>query len=257
MILPDSAGLLLLPFELTTSYRKGTSEGPGVLGPFFPGGAAASPVEVKQGGLDAPAYLAEVSRAAEEIAARGRKPAAIGGEHTVTWGVLSGLVRAGIRPAVVQLDAHADMREEYEGSPWSHACVMRRVIEELKLPTLGAGIRSLSIEEADFIRERGRPTLWAHEIHADPARADAAAAALGPEVYLTLDIDVLDPSVAPGTGTPEPGGLGWYAALRLIERLLRGKRLVGFDLVEFCPLAETPVTAAAARGLFESLLAFF
>ncbi len=251
---PAAAGLLLLPFEQTTSYLKGTAEGPAVLLPLVDQTRFARRVDAAAGDLPAQTYLGRVAEAARALAEDGLKIAAVGGEHTVTFGVLAGLAGAGLRPAVIQLDAHADLRHEYEGTPWSHACVMRRVIERLELPTLAAGIRSLSIEEAAFIRQGRLPVAFAHELRRDGFRLNRELRDLGEDVYLTVDIDFLDPSVIPGTGTPEPGGLGWHEGLALIDRLLEKKKLVGFDLVEFCPAAEEKVTGAAAARLFDHLV---
>jgi agmatinase len=249
----SGAGLLLLPFEQTTSYLKGTAEGPAVLVPLVERARFARWTEVLAGDYPARTYLGRVAEAARSLVEDGLKIAAVGGEHTVTFGVLAGLAGAGLRPAVIQLDAHADLRQEYEGTPWSHACVMRRVVERLELPTLAAGIRSLSVEEASFIKKSGLPVAFAHELRQGGFHLDRELRDLGEAVYLTVDIDFLDPSVVPGTGTPEPGGLGWYEGLALIDRLLEKKKLVGFDVVEFCPAAEEKITVAAAARLFDHL----
>jgi agmatinase len=246
--------LVLLPFEGTTSYLTGTAGGPAAVVPHLVPASFPSSVTVGGGGTTPGAFLAETARVVRELTLAGEKAAAVGGEHTVTYGVVRGLVEAGVRPTVIQLDAHADLRPEYEGTPWSHACVMRRIIDDFGLPTLAAGIRSLSAEEADFIGESGRPIIFAHQLRAGFGSPGSRLDTPGDDVYLTVDIDFLDPSVMPGTGTPEPGGLGWYAGLSLIDRLLAGRNLVGFDLVEFCPPVESAVTTRAVVRLIEYLL---
>jgi agmatinase len=141
----------------------------------------------------------------------------------------------------VQVDAHADLREGFHGSPYSHACVMRRLVEETGCELYQVGIRSLSAEEDSFIRENaGRVrTFFAEDIHADAAGAwlgELASRLAGKHVYLTIDVDGLDPSVVPATGTPEPGGLSWRQALALLETVAGAAgSIVGIDCVELAP----------------------
>ena len=141
----------------------------------------------------------------------------------------------------MQVDAHADLRGEYQGSPYSHACVMRRLVEEIGCELTQVGIRSLCAEEDAFIREHpGRVrTFFADEIHADAAGdwlGELAARLAGRSVYLTIDVDGLDPSVVPATGTPEPGGLSWLQAMALLETVAAAAGgIVGIDCVELAP----------------------
>ena len=176
-------------------------------------------------------------------------PVILGGEHTVTLGVLRALKARYGKFGVVQFDAHADLRNSYEGSPYSHACVMRRAVDDLDLPLFQVGVRSVSPEEAAFRKEKEIPCLDARELwHSQPQRepekngagAPARAGSLLPPnfpeaVFLTFDIDALDASLMPATGTPEPGGLFWWDALALVERCLAGRKVLGFDVVELAP----------------------
>jgi agmatinase len=184
--------------------------------------------------------LARVQAAVARIVAAGKLPVVLGGEHTVTIGPVRA-VAAAAPLAVVQVDAHADLREGFHGSPYSHACVMRRLVEETGCELYQVGIRSLSAEEDSFIRGNAGTvrTFFAEEIHADVAGAwlgDLAARLAGKRVYLTIDVDGLDPSVVPATGTPEPGGLSWRQALALLDAVAGAARaVVGLDCVELAP----------------------
>ena len=186
-------------------------------------------------------------------------PVVLGGEHTVTLGVLRALRKRYGHFGVIQFDAHADLRQSYEGSIYSHACVMRRAVDDLGLDLFQFGVRSLSVEEVEFRAERGIKYLDARQamfplpgglpsasaphgasaIGSSASRCDSLSGLLPadfPEqVFLTFDIDALDASLMPSTGTPEPGGLFWWDALRLIEASLSGRRCIGFDVVELAP----------------------
>jgi agmatinase len=173
--------------------------------------------------------LERIDRAVEDVVSRGKFPVVLGGEHTVSLGAVRALARHE-RFAVVSLDAHADLRDTYQDSPYSHACFLRRAMESAECCVLG--VRSISKEEMDFVREAELPVFFADRL----AREDAIDLGFLPDkIYLSVDIDVLDPSLMPSTGTPEPGGLSWYQTTALLESLVTGRTLVGFDLVELCP----------------------
>jgi len=161
-------------------------------------------------------------------------PVILGGEHTVTLGPLKAFRDAGEKIGVVQFDAHADLRDSFEGDHMSHACVMRRV-HETGFPIMQIGIRSLSQPEDIFRQERNIPCLDAETIY----RGGIPDAVLPPDfpekIYITFDIDCLDPSIMPATGTPEPGGLSWYQALDLLTRVAEGRTICGCDVVELAP----------------------
>ena len=170
-----------------------------------------------------------IDRAVEDVVSRGRFPIVLGGEHTVSLGAIRALSRDG-EFTVVSLDAHADLRDTYQDSPYSHACFLRRAMESAECCVFG--VRSISREEMDFVRRSGLPVFFADRL----VREDAIDLGFLPDrIYLSVDIDVLDPSIMPSTGTPEPGGLSWYQAVSLIERIVAGRTLVGFDVVELCP----------------------
>ncbi|MBK8464206.1 MAG: agmatinase [Chloracidobacterium sp.] len=158
----------------------------------------------------------------------------IGGEHSVSAPIIKAHNEKYENMSVLQIDAHADLRDAYDGTPHSHASIMARVVKDLRIPAVQVGIRSISGDEARSLKE-DLPTriFWARDIAGKTDWIDEAVDSLTDNVYLTIDIDGLDPSIMPTTGTPEPGGLGWYETLTLIRKLAEKKRVVGMDLVEY------------------------
>jgi agmatinase len=250
----ERAGAVILPvpYESSTSYGGGTRAGPGAIleasrylelydqewdaevGPAI-GVHTLPAVELtRAGGVAAMAELREVHDRVLE-AAGGRFVVMLGGEHAVTGpGVLSHAARRERRLSVLQFDAHADLRAAYEGSPASHASVMARVMDTVDI--VGVGLRAVSAEEMEVARSRDGITLiWADDMWEDDRWMDRALEALGPEVYLTFDVDYFDPSLVPSTGTPEPGGGDWYRTLRFLRRVFAEREVVGCDVVELAP----------------------
>ncbi len=158
----------------------------------------------------------------------------LGGEHSISAPIIKAHHEKYENLSVLQIDAHADLRNEYDGTPHSHASIMARVVKDLRIPSVQVGIRSISGDEARSLKA-GLPTkiFWARDIVGKTDWIDEAVESLTENVYLTIDIDGLDPSIVPTTGTPEPGGLGWYETLTLIRKLAEKKRVVGMDLVEY------------------------
>jgi agmatinase len=157
----------------------------------------------------------------------------IGGEHSITFPAFQGVSGHWKDLSVVQFDAHSDLRDTYEGSPFSHACVMRRVWE-INNRITGIGIRSQSVEEKKFISENNIDIIYAHEIRSNGWKDDIFKN-VSSNVYLTFDVDYFDPSIIPATGTPEPGGFFWYESLELIRKLFIEKNVVAVDVVELSP----------------------
>lgn len=155
----------------------------------------------------------------------------IGGEHSVSCGSIKAHVENYSNISVLQIDAHADLREEYHGSKFNHACVMRRAQELCDV--VQVGIRSVCAEEKEFIHKD--KIFYAHQLWKNNFWIKDVINTLHENVYLTIDLDGLDPSIMPSTGTPEPGGLSWWQLLSLIDMLSKRKNIVGFDVVELCP----------------------
>lgn len=174
----------------------------------------------------------------------------LGGEHSVSCGSIKAHAEKFADLTVLQIDAHADLREVYHGSKFNHACVMRRAQEWCRV--VQVGIRSVCKEEMEFIDPNS--IFYAHQLWQNNDWIDKVIEKLSSNVYLTIDLDGLDPSILPSTGTPEPGGLSWWQLLTLIERLTKAKRLVGFDVVELCPNpAEKSSDLLAAKLVYKIL----
>ena len=183
-------------------------------------------------------------------------PILLGGEHTVTLAALRALKRRFPSFKVLQIDAHPDLRDTYQGTPFSHACVMRRAYE-LGLEVVAVGIRTASREEYEFIRKERLPVVWARDLKRDFETSLSNLKRFlgqGP-VYVTLDLDGFDPAEAPGVGTPEPGGLLWYEVLEILK-LAAPLRVIGFDVVELLPIPGDPRTEYLAARLIYKFLAY-
>ena len=199
------------------------------------------------------AMVQSVSDAVCSLLDRGLFPAVLGGDHSVSVGVFQALAQAHPRLSVIQIDAHADLRESYEGDPLSHACVMARVREQTP-HTLQIGIRSLSAEEAERIEQDQIPVCTMEAYLAGTFDLEAAIGRLPDPVYITLDVDALDWSVIRSTGTPEPGGFSWYQALDLLQRIFRQRDVIAVDLVELSQdPPDRPSAFAAAKLLYKML----
>ena len=184
--------------------------------------------------------------------ASGKFVVVVGGEHSVSIGAIQAHVHQFPGVSVLQLDAHSDLRQEYEGSKNNHACVMARARE--MCPIVQVGIRSMDISETKGL-QRDR-IFFAEDIHDSAAWIDPVVAKLAEQVYITIDLDVFDPSIMPSTGTPEPGGLRWYDVLALMRAGCRRKKVVGLDVVEMCPVANQWAPDFLAAKLIYKILSY-
>jgi agmatinase len=157
----------------------------------------------------------------------------LGGEHSLSLGAVRAFKEAFPRLSVLQLDAHADLRDAYLGTKYSQACVMRRIFE--LCPISQVGVRSLSGEEKQFLTQNKLKPFYMSDLALNTASIDQIVDSLSEDVYVTIDVDVLDPSIMPAVGTPEPDGMSWRQVLDIIESVALHKHVVGFDLMEFCP----------------------
>jgi len=157
----------------------------------------------------------------------------LGGEHSLSLGAVRAFKEAFPRLSVLQLDAHADLRDAYLGTKYSQACVMRRIFE--LCPISQVGVRSLSWEEKQFLIENKLTPFYMSDLALNKTSIDRIVDSLSEDVYVTIDVDVFDPSVMPAVGTPEPDGMSWRQVLDIIEAVALHKHVVGFDLMEFCP----------------------
>ena len=247
------AVILPVPYEATTSYGAGTGAGPAAIidasryielydqeldhEPYEVGIATLPALELSGAGPER--AIRELREAYDAIVAAGpgKFVIALGGEHSISSApILSWVERMkGQRLSVLQFDAHTDLRHEYEGSPYSHAAVMHRVHEQVDL--VAVGIRALTREERELARHSSHIHLFlADDIHTGDAWMDEVMSKLGPDVYISFDVDAFDPSLVPSTGTPEPGGLQWYPVMKLLRRVFRERNVVSADVVELAPI---------------------
>ncbi len=256
------ATILPIAYERTTSYGQGTKGGPEAiltasayietydeeLGIEACEAGVSTQPELIPEAQDLAVAIAQIESAAHQLMTEGKFVVTLGGEHAVTLGPVRAAQAVFGELGVLQFDAHADLRDTYEGSPYSHACVMRRIVD-LGLPTAAIGLRALSPPEASLINERGIQVIWGHQIDQAEAKLEALLASLPPRIYLTFDLDYLDPSILPATGTPEPGGGLWYPTLRLLRRIFETKEVVAMDVVELAPIAGQPASDFLAAKL--------
>ncbi len=250
--------ILPVPYEHTVSYGGGTKGGPAAIlkaSRFVEtfdeetkrdiaqehGIATLSPLEFGKK-RDAPA-MQLLHDAVADILGKEKFVVTLGGEHSISAPVIAAFAKRYSDVSVLHFDAHSDLRSEYEGSKYSHASVMARVCEFLDPKELvQVGIRAQSREEAEYIRDNGVNTFYAHEIREGKYTRvlkywdDAVVEKLSDHVYITFDVDALDPSIMPATGTPEPNGLFWHETIQCIRKVGRRHRIVGFDVVELSPI---------------------
>ena len=204
------------------------------------------------------AMMKSLLERARELVGADKFVCMIGGEHSVSGPVIQAHAEAYENLSVLQIDAHADLRDTYDGTPHSHASIMARVVRDLKLPAVQVGIRSISAEEARSLDQFPTHIYWAKDIAGRTDWWEEAVSHLTENVYLTIDIDGLDPSLVAQTGTPEPGGLGWYEVLGLVRTLARARRVVGMDLTEYSYVEGFSASAfLCAKLIYKSLSYIF
>lgn len=246
----DSSRVVILPvpYEGTISYQPGTRHGPRAIleasahlelydqeldaEPFRVGIHTAQPIWPDYSAPEQ--MLGKISLRCREHLHEDKFLVVLGGEHSVSVGAVQAYVEKYPHMTVLQLDAHADLRDQYHHTRWGHASTMRRVGE--LCPPMGVGIRSLSLEEMDHVREGNLKVMFAQHIHEDPDWISKVMESLPEQVYVTIDLDVLDPGIMPAVGTPVPGGLTWHQILELLRKVATSRQVVGFDVVELAPI---------------------
>lgn len=268
--------ILPIPFEATTTYRRGCENGPDAIleashqveyydddhdREFWPVGihtyAAIADTRLGQP-VTSEAMLQTTQETVARLIQDNKFVIALGGEHSITEGIVAAYQQHYPNEpfTVVQVDAHGDLRHSYEGSIHNHACVMRRVVD-MGLPTVQIGIRSICQEEATLIREKHLTVIRAREIALDPTWMERALTAIAtPKVFITIDLDGIDPTLMPGVGTPEPGGLHWFALLTFLERIFERHEVIGADVMELAPIADSVVSEFTAAKLVYKLIGY-
>jgi agmatinase len=239
--------VLPVPYEKSVSYGSGTALGPKAIlkaswqleqwdGKSKPCELGIYTCETVDCSVEPEQVIENIAKATQEIVEQGGMPVVLGGEHTVTYGVIKGLKAAGIDDfGIVQIDAHADLREAYEGDPLSHASVMKRAVD-MGIPLYQLGIRAYCEEEIGFRKDFGVYYQDADELVPNNITELVLPEDFPSKVFFTVDVDGLDPSVFPSTGTPVPGGLSWYQTLSLFESVVKQREVIGFDIMEFAPI---------------------
>lgn len=239
-----------VPYDGTSTYIKGADKGPEAIleaspnlefydiqtdSEVFTQGIYTD--DAVEGHWQGPeAMAAAVRKRIAGLLGEGKFPVVLGGEHSVSIGAFEAMAERYPGLTILQLDAHSDLRDEYEGSKCNHACVMARARE--LCPIVQVGIRSMDVGEKPTMDKKR--VFFAHDIcdRADRGWIDQCVGLLSNNVYITIDLDAFDPSVLPATGTPEPGGMSWYDVMELMKAVFRARNVVGFDVVELCPRPE-------------------
>ena len=261
--------VLPIPYDATVSYRTGARFGPRAIidasqhvewfddeletETYRCGIATQPPVAPNASGPQA--MHEDIHRAARRIVRDKKLLLGLGGEHGVTSGLVRAVASRYRRLSILQIDAHLDLRDSYDDSPYSHASVMRRCLEYCDT-IVPVGIRSRDISEQRFLRQSGITPISARTCHTSDDWMDQAVGGLGKTVYVTVDIDGFDPAFAPGTGTPEPGGLDWFQVTGLLARVARERTIVAADIVEVLPLGGQVTTEFLAAKLAYRLIGY-
>jgi agmatinase len=246
----DAAAVVVLPcpVDRTTSYVGGTRNGPHEIL------QASSHMELWDDELKTDVHgigiytlpemelpfgemaplMDEIERVAYEVIGRGKFLVTLGGEHSITPPIVSAAARKYPGLSVLQIDAHADMRDSYMGTIHNHACAMRRSLQHASVTQVG--IRSLSTEEAEILPKLNSRVFYDADMRRDPKWIDSVVEGLSDNVYVTIDVDGMDPAIMPATGTPEPGGLSWPEITRLLRTTAERRRIVAADVVELSPI---------------------
>jgi agmatinase len=275
----SSAVILPIPYEKTVSYGQGTKNGPKAIleasryVEFYDeetkreihkerGIATLSPMNFDKKTDEQ--TLEQIYHTCKKLLDAKKFIVGLGGEHTVTQALIAACAEQYSDLSVLQIDAHSDLRDEYQGNKYSHASVMARVCEFVNPQRLvQVGIRAQCVEEAQFIKDKGITTMYAHEIRSGHYTRllkfwyDVAVEHLTDHVYVTFDVDGFDPSIMPSTGTPEPNGLLWQETMMLLKRLGQRKNVVGCDVVELAPIKGLSHPDLTAAKLVSKMLNYF
>lgn len=259
--------ILPIPFDKTTTYTQGTDLGPAALieasrnmemydvesnsEPYLMGIHTAKPVLAKT----SEEMVKSTKKQALAFLKKGKFVIGLGGEHAITPPLVAAQAEMHDKFSVLQFDAHADLVPAYEGNPYSHACAMARVKEIPQVSHIvSVGIRSVSLEEVPYIDKKN--TFFAHKLHDGDEWMDQVVKRLSDKVYITFDLDAFDSAIMPSTGTPEPGGLSWHQATKLLKKVAKKKQIIGFDVMELCPIESIKSPDYLAAKLVYKLLSY-
>jgi len=257
--------LLAVPYDGTSTYIKGSDKGPQAI---IDASDSIELYDIQTGleayksgiytdnypfSFDSPkGMVAEVKERVSFFLQQNKKIGLLGGEHSISIGAIEVFAKQYPNLSVLQIDAHADLRESYQGSAYNHACVMRRAQEVANV--VQVGIRNVCTEEKKNIIPEN--IFYAHDMYGKTDWMQKAIDRLTENVYLSIDLDGFDPSIMPATGTPLPGGLLWVETLSFLELLFKSKKIVGFDVVELCPQKENKISDVLAAVLVYKIISF-
>ena len=262
------AVILPVPYGATVTHRKGTENGPRAiidascslelfdeeLGKDTSRVGINTARELEVQNLAPEAMVKEVNKKVSDLIADKKFPVILGGEHSVSIGAVKALHKTYKDLSVFILDAHYDLRDDYKGSKFNHACVARRISE--MVPVVEAGMRSMCREEKNFFPNPNVIAFSAYDILDIPNWKERIKDSLSENVYISIDLDAFDPAVMPSVGTPMPGGLVWYETLDLLRYIISNKNIVGLDIVELCPIKDNIGTDVLAAKLVYRLLGY-
>ncbi|MCX5686131.1 MAG: agmatinase [Candidatus Omnitrophica bacterium] len=267
----SKAAIMQVPYDRTTTYVHGTFRGPQAIidasrymelfddelnqETYRIGIHTMEPLEVEK--LSSEEMIEKVRASIAELLKSNKFPVLLGGEHSVSIGAVKAFKDAYPNISVLHLDAHCDLRNEYFGSKLNHGCVARRISEIC--PLVQVGTRSMSKEEKDFLGSQANgkvKMINVYDILDNPMWKDTVTKNLSENVYVSIDLDVFDISLVPAVGTPEPGGIGWYETLDLLRDVSKDKKIVGFDVVELCPIQGQAASDFLAAKLIYRLLGY-
>ncbi len=258
------ACILLVPYEGTVFFRKGAAKGPEALLKgsveveeydielgFEPIGDGFHVIEPVKGGERNPEEVAaDVKKGVMQILEAGKLPIVVGGEHSISAGAVEAVAKKIPDVSILCIDAHADLRDSFEGSKYSHACAMRRIMEYAEKGAQ-VGVRNMSTECADYLSKNSNLKSWGSEFS-----NSEVLDALGENVYISIDLDGFNPAEVPGVGTPCPGGLSWEKGIDLLKEVAKKKKIVGFDIVELAPIEGQVVSELFAANLLYKLAGY-
>jgi agmatinase len=265
---PDTARVTIIPapLEYSVCYMEGTQRGPQAIldassqMELYDEELDCCPIEIgvytrealDYNGMDHAAALKATGDAVREVLQHGQLPLTLGGEHSLSAPPIAAVRDYYPDLTVVHIDAHGDLRNEYEGTPLSHASIERRIVD-MGIPLTEIGIRSFSPEEAEFMKTKPDVAIvWRFQMV--NGKSTIPWERLSPHTYVTIDLDAIDPSEMPAVGTPEPGGLHWYELLDLFREICRRTTIVGMDVVELCPMeGQTRADFLAAKLVYKMI----
>ncbi len=264
----SKVAVMQVPYEGTVTYRKGTSHGPRAIieaskqvevyddeldyCPCDLGISTLKPINVKGNPED---VINNVYTEIKKILQDNKFIITLGGEHSITYAIVKAFKEKFKNLSVLQLDAHSDLRDSYEGTKFSHACVMKKIFD-LGIKFTQVGIRSVSEEEIPFTKQKKLKIFYAKDIYNKDDWFKDVLSSLTDNIYITIDLDVFDPGIMPAVGTPEPGGLNWYKVINLLKEVFKKKNVVGCDIVELSPIKDNIVSDFTAAKLTYKLIGY-